>query len=82
MNKNTHTNTRDATPAAPAERSPMALPPIPLVSGTVLEADGQQVITGVTLTFTTQRGSTYELPLDYKFGGWWATVDPAVLSAS
>lgn len=59
-------------PAEPT--SPLTFPPIPLVSGeTVAAEDGaSHRVARVEILVTCEDGSERRIPLEPRFGGWWA----------
>lgn len=53
--------------------TPYRFPPIPLLSGDTVEntPDGDDTITEVAVTITTEHGHTVTVPLTPRYGGWW-----------
>lgn len=51
-------------------------PPIPLVSGRSFHAeDGtEHDASAISVVIRSENGQAVEVPLDFRFGGWWAPV--------
>lgn len=59
----------------PPAEDVLVLPPIPLASGTLLEADddGPPVrVTAVEVVVSTEDGGQLRIPLVHRHGAWWA----------
>jgi hypothetical protein len=55
----------------------LTFPPIPFASGsTIVTTDraGVLAVRAVEITVTAEDGSVISIPLEYRFGGWWATT--------
>lgn len=63
-----------AQPDHPPNPTPTRFPPIPLLSGDAFDdADGElRHIATVTVTMTADDGTAKVIPLEYRYGGWWA----------
>ena len=61
--------------AEPPGDDVLVVPPVPLASGSVLEAegDGRPVrITAVEVVVSTEDGGELRIPLVHRHGAWWA----------
>lgn len=65
--------------AETSELSVLSLPPIPLATGQLVFARGEdrpQRLTGVSLVLATEDGAEVRLPLVQRHGAWWPPTAP------
>lgn len=67
----------DVTPSLTA----IAFPPVPLACGEALinSQGADHPIVAMRLTVSTADGLEVEIPLDFRFGGWWAPRNATAL---
>lgn len=59
-------------PAVP-ERTQGVFAPVPLLTGNTVDVDGVPTpATSARVVITTQTGHDVVVPLEWRFGGWWA----------
>jgi hypothetical protein len=62
------------THETPSGTTLVQFPPLPLLSGDTFPdtAGTTHALASVTVTLTSDDGTTIEIPLESRFGGWWA----------
>lgn len=60
-------------PASAAERTQCVFAPVPLFTGNTVDVDGvPEPVASARVVITTQTGHDRVVPLEWRFGGWWA----------
>jgi hypothetical protein len=61
---------------ADAAPDDLALPPLPLATGEVVQVDGsQRRVARVELVVSTEDGAELRIRLEHRHGGWWPPAE-------